>query len=104
MLRSMPLPSEVSAACRSLDKHHQEITQMKRNVTAVAGLILGLMTASTLEAQMARPVQFGIGAGLTIPGGEVEGVEVGDVFDNGYHVQGMLAFKAPMFPVGLRLD
>ena len=77
---------------------------MKRNVTAVAGLVLGLMMASTAEAQMARPVQFGIGAGISIPGGEVEGVEVGDVLDNGYHVQGMLAFKAPMFPVGLRLD
>lgn len=72
---------------------------MKRNVTAVAGLILGLMTASTLEAQMARPVQFGLGAGITVPSGDAA-----DFFDNGYHFQGMLGFKAPMFPVGLRLD
>ena len=72
---------------------------MKRNVTAVAGLVLGLMTASTLEAQMTRPVTFGLGAGITVPTGDV-----GDGFDNGYHFQGMLGFKAPMFPVGLRLD
>ena len=72
---------------------------MKRNVTAVAGLILGMMVASTAEAQMARPVQFGLGAGITVPTGDA-----GDILDNGYHFQGMLGFKAPMFPVGLRLD
>src|SRR5688500_6390975 len=99
MLRSMPLPCEVSAACRSLDKHHQEITHMKRNVTAVAGLIFGMMAASTAEAQMARPVQFCLGAGITVPTGDLA-----DLVDNGYHFQGMLGFKAPMFPVGLRLD
>ncbi len=72
---------------------------MKRNVTAVAGLILGMMAASTAEAQMARPVQFGLGAGVTVPTGDA-----GDALENGYHFQGMLGFKAPMFPVGLRLD
>ena len=72
---------------------------MKRNVTAVAGLILGMMVASTAEAQMARPVQFGLGAGISIPRGEGS-----DFYDNGYHFQGMLGFRAPMFPVGLRLD
>ena len=72
---------------------------MKRNVTAVAALVFGLMTASTVEAQMARPVQFGIGAGISIPRGEGS-----EFYDNGYHFQGMLGFRAPMFPVGLRLD
>lgn len=72
---------------------------MKRNVTAVAGLVFGLMTASTLEAQMARPVTFGLGAGLTIPTGDA-----GDELESGYHFQGMVGFRAPMFPVGLRAD
>ena len=72
---------------------------MKRNVTAVAGLVLGLMTASTVEAQMARPVTFGLGAGITVPSGDA-----GDLLESGYHFQGMLGFRAPMFPVGLRLD
>lgn len=72
---------------------------MKRNLTAVAGLVFGLMTASALEAQMARPVTFGIGAGLTIPTGDA-----GDFLESGYHFQGMVGFRAPMFPVGLRAD
>ena len=72
---------------------------MNRNVTAVAGLVFGLMTASTLEAQMARPVTFGLGAGISLPTGDL-----GDGVDNGYHFQGMLGFRAPMFPVGLRAD
>lgn len=76
---------------------------MKRNATAVAGLILGLMTASTLEAQMARPVTFGIGAGITMQSDmSDDGFEV--EFKSGYHFQGMLGFRAPMFPVGLRAD
>ena len=76
---------------------------MNRNLTAVAGLVFGLMTASTLEAQMARPVTFGIGAGITLQsdlGDDPSAIE----FESGYHFQGMVGFRAPMFPVGLRAD
>ncbi len=55
--------------------------------------------ASTVEAQQARPLSFGVAGGLSLP---VQ--ETGDVYKMGYHVQGMLGMQPATLPVGLRFD
>lgn len=76
---------------------------MKRMLSAVAGLSLGLVAAAGVAGaqQMGgtRAVQFGIGAGATVPMGDV-----GDFYGTGFHVMGSLSFQPAAMPVGLRLD
>lgn len=74
---------------------------MKRSVLGVA---IGLaLVATTANAQsivpVAKPVNFGISGGLTMPTGQF-----GDFFNSGYNVSGMLQFQGPMWPVAIRVE
>lgn len=63
-------------------------------------LVLGFgLFGATLEAQMATPIRFGVGGGITIPRVEVDGT---NLLDNGYHFMGMVGFTPASIPVGLR--
>jgi opacity protein-like surface antigen len=68
-------------------------------VSALVLAVAFVASASPAEAQVTRPIKFGLGGGLTIPTGDV-----GDGFDTGYHGQLMLGFSVPMIPLGLRAD
>lgn len=68
----------------------------------VKGHLLALgfgLLGATLEAQMATPVRFGVGGGITIPRVDVDGT---NQLDNGYHFMGMVGFTPASIPVGLR--
>ena len=76
---------------------------MKHMRNAVEGLSLGLVATAGLagaqEMGGTRAVQFGIGAGATVPVGDV-----GDAFGTGFHIMGSLGFQPAAMPVGFRLD
>lgn len=69
-----------------------------------AGTIVALLalSASAARAQMSGgllPLSFGIAGGTAIPSGKL-----GDIANSGYDLTGMLEFKPPVIPFGLRLD
>jgi opacity protein-like surface antigen len=69
---------------------------MSRRVIALAALAAALVTApAAVEAQ--SPVRFGIAAGATFPTGNA-----GDLFDWGYHLNGIVSGRPAVSPVGLR--
>jgi hypothetical protein len=67
-------------------------------------LILMLLVAATLaatraEAQVTKPLVLGIGAGFTIPGGDLA-----RDYSTGYHVVGSMLFQQRPSPISLRVD
>ena len=56
-------------------------------------LVLLLALAATAQAQ----ISFGVGGGPTVPAGHYN-----DIFDHGFHVQGLVDFSLPLLPVGVR--
>lgn len=74
------------------------ITRVLAGVAAV--LVATSVTVSQVQAQVmqqARAVTFGLGAGATLPVGDL-----GDFFGTGWHAQASLGFNAA--GLGLRLD
>lgn len=69
-----------------------------RFASAIPALLLaGLGLAVPLAAQVPRPVQFGIGVGLTVLAGEDR-----DFFKDGLNVTGNLTLNIPAARIGLR--
>jgi hypothetical protein len=60
----------------------------------VAGPLLG---ARAVSAQ--TPIQFGLGAGVSIPTGTT-----GDGLKTGWHATGLVQFSPPSIPVGVQVD
>lgn len=73
---------------------------MKRSLVALAALAFTATAASAQDMMTAaRPVTFGISAGVAIPTGDF-----GKAVKTGYQVAGHLGFIPAMLPVGLRFD
>jgi hypothetical protein len=70
---------------------------MRRILFASVFLVLAGMGAPG-EAQ-AQLLRFGIGAGPSIPMGDL-----GDAVNTGFHAQGMVALRVPLLPLSLRGD
>jgi opacity protein-like surface antigen len=66
-----------------------------RMAAVAAALTAGAATA----AQAQSPIKFGIAAGAAVPVSDVA-----DAYETGYNGTVTLALKAPLFPVGLRVD
>ena len=66
--------------------------------TAIRLAAIALVATATVAEAQSRPV-IGVAAGLTAPQGDL-----GDAFDNGYHVGAALGFRVPVLPVDLRAD
>lgn len=77
---------------------------MKRTLSAVAALALSATVASAQDmAAAARPVTFGISAGVAIPTGDFSD-KAQAAAKTGYQIGGHLGFIPAMLPVGLRFD
>ncbi|HET7601321.1 MAG TPA: outer membrane beta-barrel protein [Gemmatimonadales bacterium] len=63
---------------------------------AVAGLLVAA-AAGSAEAQV--PIQFGIGGGVTIPGGSTS-----DFLKTGWNAQALVRFRPAASPVGFQID
>lgn len=64
----------------------------------IAALVVGLLGgASAAAAQM--PVEFGLGAGLSVPTGSTS-----DGLKTGWHGTGLVQFKPAQSPVGIQVD
>ena len=70
---------------------------MKLTLFAVAAVALAAPVASAQS--ITRPFSFGTAAGLSVPsrGGST-------ALETGFHVAGMVGFKPPVLPIGLRAD
>lgn len=72
---------------------------MTARISLIAGLALAFAAAAPAAEAQVRPIQFGVAAGTSTPTGDLS-----NAVNEGFHVQGMVAFRAPAFPVGLRAD
>jgi hypothetical protein len=75
---------------------------MKRSMLAVAGLVLTVAGASVAHAQAttaspAKPMSFGISAGLSLPNGDAS-----DAWDTGFHVNGLADYRLSSLPLSIR--
>lgn len=68
-------------------------------VTAVPLLAILATAAPPLGGQVPRPVQIGLGAGLTLLTGEDR-----DFWNDGFHAQGTVTVNLPTLPIGLRAE
>lgn len=68
---------------------------MKRSMMAVAALAVTVV-ASTAQAQVARPITFGVSASATMPTGDM-----GDMFNTGFGITGLADMKTHL-PVNFR--
>ena len=68
---------------------------MKRSMMTVAALAVTFV-ASTAQAQVARPISFGVSAGAAIPTGDM-----GDIVNNGFGITGLADMKTHL-PVNFR--
>ena len=71
---------------------------MKRSF-AVAALAALALVGVTGSAHAQKPVQFGVGGGLTIPTSDVA-----DGFKTGFNGMALLRFAPPAFPVKIQVD
>ena len=70
---------------------------MKRSMMTVAALALTVVGASSAQAQVARPISFGVSAGAAIPTGDM-----GDGLNTGFGLTGLAELKTPTLPVNFR--
>lgn len=71
---------------------------MTRRTLALAALAAAIaLPVHIASAQL--PAHFGIGAGATLPSGDYA-----DATKTGYHVLATLDIRAPLMPLGLRID
>ena len=70
---------------------------IKLTLFAVAAIVLA---APAVSAQsITRPFSFGTAAGLSVPSRSGS-----SALETGFHVEGMVGFKPPVLPIGLRAD
>ena len=69
---------------------------MKRSMMTVAALAVTFV-ASSAQAQVARPISFGVSAGAAIPTGDM-----GDGLNTGIGLTGFADMKTPSLPVNFR--
>ena len=71
---------------------------MKRSMMTVAALAVTFV-ASTAQAQVARPISFGVSAGAAIPTGDM-----GEGLNTGFGLTGLADMKTPTLPVNFRAE
>ena len=73
---------------------------MKRSLIAVALMGIALAPfAAQAQLAAAKPVQFGVSGGASIPTSDL-----GDISNTGWNASGHVAFNPAMIPVGIRVD
>ena len=74
---------------------------MTRRAIALAAFAAALLAPAVAAAQDpaadARPLRFGLAAGVTFPTGDA-----GDLYDWGFHLNGLVSGRPRMSPVGIR--
>jgi opacity protein-like surface antigen len=71
---------------------------MKRNIVTAAAIAL-TVAASSAQAQVAKPITFGVSGGAAIPTGKMS-----DGVNAGFGLTGLADFKAPTMPVNFRAE
>jgi hypothetical protein len=77
---------------------------MSSATRAACGLVLASFVATALAAAQGTRVQFGLGAGLTVPTGDFHADASGDGFKLGWLGMALFEVQPARSPVGFRVD
>ena len=77
------------------------MSRLRRATLAV--VVTSIVTVARARAQGLEP-RFGVGASVAIPTGSYHAASNGEGFNTGWQGMGLVAFKLPMGPLGIRVD